>query len=119
MKPLEDQEHEIWPERRKHKIWLHLDNCRVHNSQDTQEEIENSIFKRAPHSPYSPDLARSGFFLFGYVKGELRCCSFKSREELYEAVAKIINEIQIKTKRAVFDEWEMPCQWVSCNILYK
>jgi hypothetical protein len=26
--------------------------------------------KQAPHLPYSPDLAPSGFFLFGAVKGQ-------------------------------------------------
>jgi hypothetical protein len=27
--------------------------------------------KQAPHPPYSPDLAPSDFFLFGYAKGKL------------------------------------------------
>jgi hypothetical protein len=28
-------------------------------------------FKRVSHSPYSPDIASSDFFLFGWIKGEL------------------------------------------------
>ena len=54
------------------KIWLHLDNCKVHNSKKTSEAIEQFGFKRAPHPPYSPDIAPSDFFLFGYTKTKLK-----------------------------------------------
>ena len=48
--------------------------------------MQLSVFQRAPHPPYSPDLAPSDFFLFGYVKEKLGGQSFKTREELYEFV---------------------------------
>lgn len=115
IKQLEAQEKKIWPKRGKHKIWLHLDNCRVHNSQDTQKEIANSIFKRTPHPPYSPDLAPSDFYLFGYVKEKLKGRSFKSRDEIFDAVVTIIDDISMETKRAVFDDWARRCQWVASH----
>jgi hypothetical protein len=33
--------------------------------------------KQAPHPPYSPDLAPSDFFLFGYVKGKMMDIALK------------------------------------------
>ena len=115
LKPLESKEHEIWPRRGKQKIWLHLDNCRVHNSKETQKEIENSVFQRTAHPPYSPDLAPSDFFLFGYVKGKLKGRSFNSREEIFDAIQSIIEDIPIETKRSVFDQWAERCEWVSTH----
>ena len=98
LRPLEEQKDQIWPTRGKHKIWLHLDNCKVHNSKATQKEMELSTFKRAPYPPYSPDLAPSDFFLFGTVKEKLRGRSFQTREQLFEAILQKINEIS-PTKR--------------------
>ena len=40
---------DIWSESDTKKIWLHLDNCRVHNSKVTFEKTEECGFKRAPH----------------------------------------------------------------------
>ena len=79
------------------------------------QEIKNSVFKRAPHPPYSPDIAPSDFFLFGYVKGALKGHSFKTRKELYNPILTIIEGISIKTKRSVFDEWADRCYWVSTH----
>ena len=113
--PLEDQKDEIWPGRGKHKIWLHLDNCRVHNSKYVQDEMKKTCFKRAPHPPYSPDIAPSDFFLFGYVKEKLRGESFKERNELYQAIVSIIEDISEKTKRNVFQEWTKRCFGIHSN----
>ena len=71
-----------------------------------------SSFKRTPHPPYSPDLAPSDFFLFGYVKTKLMGHSFQTREELFEAIFEIIEGIPQSLKLKVFDEWMNRCQWV-------
>jgi hypothetical protein len=36
------------------------------------ESMGDNSLKRAPHPPYSPDLALSDFDLFGYVKHQLQ-----------------------------------------------
>ena len=59
---------DIWSESDFKRIWLHLDNCRVHNSKVSIEKYEEYGFKRAPHPVYSLDIAPSDFFLFGYIK---------------------------------------------------
>ena len=60
-----EKKNEIWPNSTGKKIWLHLDNCKVHNSKLIMQKINQSPFKRAAHPPYSPDLAPSDFYLFG------------------------------------------------------
>ena len=111
--PLDKQKDQIWPGKGNHKIWLHLDNCKVHNSRYTQVAMEKTDFKRSPHPPYSPDIAPSDFFLFGYVKEKLKGQAFKERSTLFEAILSIIQSIPIEMKRRVFDEWAHRCQWVS------
>jgi len=74
--------------------------------------MQISTFKRAPHPPYSPDIAPSDFYLFGYVKGRLSGRCFKSRNELIEAISSIINEISPSKRREVFEEWKDRCKWV-------
>ena len=113
--PLEEQADAIWPKRKDRKIWLHLDNCAVHNSMYTQKKIQQSSFRRAPHPPYSPDIAPSDFLLFGYVKGQLQGREFKQRGELFEAIYTIIDSISHETRRKVFDEWMDRCFWVGTN----
>lgn len=62
---------EIWPKCSLRKIWLHLDNCRVHNTKQMLTEMGKIPYRRTPHPPYSPDLAPSDFYLFGRVKNAL------------------------------------------------
>lgn len=112
LKPLEDKKDQIWPGRGNRKIWLHLDNCKVHNSKYTTGEMEKTVFKRAPHPPYSPDIAPSDFYLFGYVKGELKGQSFKERDDLFEAIISIIQGISYEIRKKVFDDWAHRCEWV-------
>jgi hypothetical protein len=53
-------------------IFLHLDHAPVHNSRLSSEKIESAKVERVLHQPYSPDLALSDFFLFDYLKEQLR-----------------------------------------------
>jgi hypothetical protein len=61
--------------------------------------------KQAPHSPYSPDLAHSDFFLFGYVKGKLMGYRAEIRSELLVRIRVILAEIPRETLNAAFLEW--------------
>jgi hypothetical protein len=61
--------------------------------------------KRAPHPPYSPDLAPLDFFLFGYVKGKLMGFRAETRSELLVCIRATLAEILRETLNAVFLEW--------------
>lgn len=62
--------------------------------------------KRAPQPPYSPDIAPSDFFLFGYIKSKLNGKHFDSVESLIEEVQEILSEISKETLKKVFEDWE-------------
>ena len=110
--PLKLKKKSIWSESDKRKIWLHLDNCRVHNSVESLKETEAAGFKRTPHPPYSPDIAPSDFFLFGYTKQELKGHCFTDRHELFEAICEIIYKISKEKREEVFDAWMRRCEYV-------
>jgi hypothetical protein len=56
-------------------------------------------------SPYSPDLAPSEFFLFGYVKGKLMGYRPEAPSELLVRIRVILGEIPRETLKAAFLEW--------------
>jgi hypothetical protein len=59
-----------------------------------------------PHPAYSPDLAPTDFWLFGYLKMMLEGHYFQTAEELQEKVTDILVSIPTSTFRAVFEEWK-------------
>jgi hypothetical protein len=48
-----------------------MDNARVLTARATQEKLDVSRFKGMPQPLYSPDIARSDLFLFGWLKTQL------------------------------------------------
>ena len=88
------------------KIILHFDNARPHISKKVLEYLESHDMERAPHPPFSPDIAPADFYLFGYIKGLLAGRSFSSIDELLSAVIGILNEISEIQLMKVFKEWE-------------
>jgi transposase len=94
---------------------LHMDNARVHRSKDTEKAIDNSPFVVVPHPPYSPDLAPSDFYLFGYLKDRLRGEACTCDEQLHRATERILNDIEPSVLARVFEEWYHRCEWVIAN----
>ena len=52
--------------RKRIKYYLHLNNCKAHNSKATQQKVDSIHFLRVPHPVNMADVAPSDFFLFGY-----------------------------------------------------
>jgi histone-lysine N-methyltransferase SETMAR len=61
--------------------------------------------KQTPHPPYSPDLAASNFFLFGYVKRKLMGYRAEIPSELLVRLRVILEEIPREALNAIFLEW--------------
>jgi hypothetical protein len=61
--------------------------------------------KSGLHPPYSPDLAPSDFYLFGYVKRCLTGLSFEDADQLLAAVEGALEGIEKMTLQRVFLEW--------------
>jgi hypothetical protein len=54
---------------------------------------ENRI-KSEPHPPYSPDLAPSDFYLFGYVKRCLAYLSFDDADHILAAIEGVLEGVE-------------------------
>jgi hypothetical protein len=50
------------------RLVVHLDNCSIYTNRTSTDWLEEHGIRRMPHSPYSPDLAPSDFYLFPAVK---------------------------------------------------
>jgi hypothetical protein len=87
------------------KLWVHADNVRPHTAKVSMDDIVHNSIKRAPHSPSSPDLAPSDFFLFGYVKRKPMGYHAGSADDLFGRVLLILTEIPRGTLNGVFREW--------------
>ena len=69
--------------------------------------------KKAAQPPYSPDIAPSDFYLFGYIKELLKGARFESPQQLYSAITEILSGISPETLTSVFMKWEDKLQGVS------
>jgi transposase len=76
---------------------VHADDVGPHVAKSVTEYMDHNSLKRVRHPPYSPDLAPSDFYLFGYVKHQLRGHEFTEGPELVSAISEILNQISIDT----------------------
>jgi hypothetical protein len=82
------------PEDDGRKFVVHADNVRAHTVQKCRTFCEENGLRLALHSLYSPDLAPSDFFLFGYVKERLTGMVFPFSEELLDAIGEVVTGIE-------------------------
>jgi len=66
-------------------VLLQHDNARPHTARSTFATIQD-LSECLPHPPYSPDLAPSDFHVFGPLKEAMGGKSFRSDEEVQQAV---------------------------------
>ena len=67
-------------------VLLQQDNARPHTARSTVATIQNLSFECLPHPTYLPDLAPSDFHVFGQLKAVMGGKSFRSDEEVQQAV---------------------------------
>jgi hypothetical protein len=87
------------------KLLVHSDNEPPHIAKLTLEFLEHNSMKRAPHSAYSPGLAPSDFYLFGYVKQRRSGSAFPGVGSLLQAVNDMLEGIEEVTLEGVFRHW--------------
>jgi histone-lysine N-methyltransferase SETMAR len=87
------------------KLLVHADNARPHTAKLSTQHFNENRMKSAPHPPYSPDLAPSDFYLFGYVERCLAGLSFEDANQLLAAVEGVLEGIEKVTLQAVFLDW--------------
>ena len=72
-------------------VLLQQDNVRVHTCKVAIDAVERNGYELIQHPAYSPDLAPSDFFLFPYLKKDIRGLHFRSDEEVVTAVEEWVN----------------------------
>ena len=102
---LETKEVLSFIQRKAQSFVFHMDNAPCHNSRATREYLEENKVVRIDHPPYSPDLAPSDFYLFGYVKNAFANIVLNSMEEAVKEIMAFVEGIPKKQLIAVFDEW--------------
>ena len=87
-------------------LLFHQDNARLHTAKKTLELIENFGWEVVPHPSYSPDLAPSGYHLFGLLKNHLRRTMFSGDEAVKEICRKWLKYLprDFFAKRLCIDE---------------
>ena len=68
------------------------------------EYLESHNMEKAPQPPFSQDIAPLDFYLFGYVKDQLKRRSFRSSDELLLEVNEILKDISPDTLMRVFQD---------------
>jgi histone-lysine N-methyltransferase SETMAR len=86
-------------------LWLHPDDARPQTAKVSTDYITRNGMKPPRHPPYSPDLAPSDFFRFGYVKRKLMGYRAGSESERLVCIGVILAEIPREVLNAVFLEW--------------
>jgi hypothetical protein len=89
----------------RNKLVIHADDARAHVSARVKQDMEEHGLRTAPHPSYSPVLAPSAFFLFGYVKRAIQGSEFQTVEELLAAVVGILNAVPAETLISAFHKW--------------
>jgi len=115
---LQELEGEVCKQRPKtgaNGMLLHWDNARPHVSETTQGEVKRLGFKILLHPAYSPDLAPSDFFLFGYLKGVFAGRRFTGPEDLLAQIMAEMVKIPRETFEKVYHEWIERATWVLAN----
>jgi histone-lysine N-methyltransferase SETMAR len=87
------------------RLWVYSDNAWPHTAKISRDYISRNRMKQAPHPSYSPDLAPSDFFLFGYAKGKLMRYRVETPSKLLVHIRVTLAEIPRETLNAVFLEW--------------
>lgn len=88
-------------------FWVHMDNAPIHRAETVTEKMDDFGLLRAPHPPYSPDLAPSDFYLFGALKSRIRGIEFQNSDEIKEWIQSEFEKIPSDELRRVFRLWKM------------
>jgi histone-lysine N-methyltransferase SETMAR len=70
----------------KQKLLVHADNAFPYTAKLSTQYLDENRMKSESHPSYSPDLAPSDFYLFGYVKRCLAGLLFEDADQLLAAL---------------------------------
>jgi histone-lysine N-methyltransferase SETMAR len=83
---------------------MQMDNSRCHNGRMATAEFNRRRLGRAEHPPYSPDLSPCDFWLFGFLKENLKDCQFRAVQSVHHAITDLWDKLAFGDVQAVFLE---------------
>jgi hypothetical protein len=95
-------------ERGERRLVLHAENARPHAANVTRAFCGDDVLRIAPHPPYSPDFAPSGFSLFSCLEISKSASEDKNsglQMNFSRESEEIVDEISVDTLEAVFRKW--------------
>ena len=94
---------------------IHWDNARPHFARKTAAFLGEKEAITLSHPPYSPDIAPSDFFLFGYLKHLIKGRNFASSDELIASLREIYAMISKDMLMNVLRGWKERLSYVIEN----
>ncbi len=92
------------------QLWFHHDNARPHTAGATAVKLADFHWLR--HPPYSPDLAPCDFFLFPYLKRQMRGIQFDSVAAAQTEAKRILRSIPVELMNKVIQD--LAARWQRC-----
>ncbi len=92
------------------QLWFHHDNARSHTAGATAVKLADFHWLR--HPPYSPDLAPCDFFLFPYLKRQMRGIQFDSVAEAQDEAWWIMRNIPVELMNKAIQD--LAAHWQRC-----
>jgi histone-lysine N-methyltransferase SETMAR len=83
----------------------HAENGHLHTTQLEFQFFEQNRMKAVPYPPYSPDLAPSDRYIFGYINECMAGLSFENADELLQSGRGVVGSIEKVRFQTVFLEW--------------
>jgi hypothetical protein len=93
------------------QVFIHMDNCKVHDAEQTSIKMQSMKMTRLPHPLYSPDFSSRGFWFFGRVKNSLRDEQFDDADALLEGLSNLFDQITAEELQSVFHAWIRRLTW--------
>jgi histone-lysine N-methyltransferase SETMAR len=87
------------------KLVVYIDEAIDHKSRTAQDFLGQNSLKRPPHSPYSPDISPSDFYLSGKVKSTLIGREIPDEIDFLETITEILNCILDAEMQHVIRSW--------------
>lgn len=84
---------------------LHHDNASAHTAAATLDFLAEKGVQLVTHPAYSPDLSPCDWFLFPYVKNQLRGKHFQNPDDACQKFLEVIEGIQSSEWSTVWDKW--------------
>jgi hypothetical protein len=93
------------PEECGRPLIIHVENCSVHTSPQTEQFMSDHQMIRTPQPPNSPTLAPSDFCLFGKVKNRLEQIQACDADNCFDQLDEFLSSISAEEFEGVFAAW--------------